>query len=136
MGTIVVGLNKPKTLNMGGFTIAPEVGSNQSEQVAETKEQPKVDVRENRLKEIFALPVEEQLPLLLEEGFTEEAKKLSEQLAKEQPEHEEGTDDEKQGVEDPTDDTTDDLTGESTETATSTVEPEKKKVGRPKKSEE
>ena len=124
MGTIRVGQKSPKTVAMGGFTIAPDNGATNTENKpslsAEEKsrivknimqlpqeqivpelrkrgfneiaditevemkakdEQAKAVARENRLKEILALPVDEQLPLLLEEGYDEEAKELSEKLA-------------------------------------------------------
>ena len=124
MGTIRVGQKSPKTVAMGGFTIAPDNGATNTENKpslsaeeksrivknimqlpkdqivpalrkhgfndiaditeAEMKaqdEQAKAVARENRLKEILALPVDEQLPLLIEEGYDEEAKKLSERLA-------------------------------------------------------
>lgn len=41
----------------------------------------KVDARKQRLAEIKALDEDEQLPLLLEEGFDDEAKALSEKLS-------------------------------------------------------
>lgn len=115
MGTIVVGQKKQKTLNMGGFTIAPSATvENKNGKTAEAKK----DAREKRLAEIMGLPVDERLPLLLEEGFTEEAQKLSEELAAEQKGESSGKAE---------DTTTGDGEGET--------EPEKRKVGRPKKSE-
>ena len=68
--------------------------------------------REVRLKEILALPESEQLPILLAEGFEEEAKELSERLAEAEQENtdkdngdlSETPDDEKAGDDAPKDD--------------------------------
>ena len=148
MGTIRVGQKSPKTVAMGGFTIAPDNGdSNEGTQanVAAAQPQPtEKEKRENRLKEILALPVDEQLPLLLEEGYEEEAKELSERLAAEQNVGQEKTDDgtgeDNQGTEVPADGTeaelNDDGAGEAPESpesgeapadAAPAEEPEKKK---------
>lgn len=117
---------------------------------AEEEEQMK---REIRLKEILALPEEEQLPLLLAEGYNDEAKELSERLsaakgddadAQEQgDDNDEKTDDgtveENEGEEVPTDGTTSELTDDGTvdagtqEAPEVPVDQEKKKAGRPKK---
>ena len=132
MGTIKVGQKSPKTVDMGGFTIAPNNGGasaqNNGGMSAEAKakkieeimqlpkeqivpelrkhgfteiaditeaqmkkyeaETAKENARENRLAEIKAMPEEEQLPLLLAEGFEDEAKELSEKLALEQQQQE------------------------------------------------
>lgn len=87
MGKIQVGQKRPKTVDMGGFTIAPNDAA-ATNKVCSAEEKSKQDekneqtARANRLAEIKALPEEEQLPLLLEEGFENEAKELSEHLAK------------------------------------------------------
>ena len=87
MGKIQVGQKRPKTVDMGGFTIAPndETATNKvcsAEEESKQDEKNEQTARANRLAEIKALPEEEQLPLLLEEGFENEAKELSEHLAK------------------------------------------------------
>ena len=122
MGKIQVGQKRPKTVDMGGFTIAPndaavtnkgisaeekakqiekimqlpkeqivpelrkrgfnEIADVTEVQMKEQAEKNEQIARANRLAEIKALPEEEQLPLLLEEGFENEAKELSERLAK------------------------------------------------------
>lgn len=193
MGTIKVGQQNPKTVEMGGFTVAPVnngATQNKSGMTAEEKARivknimalPKDQIvpalrkngfndiaditeaemkkaeeesaqansrekaRESRLAEIKAMPVEEQLPLLLAEGYEDEAKELSELLAAEQQEQTgEGTGDENIGTEAPADGTTaelnDDGAGEAPESAEAPTdaapaeEPEKKKGGRPKKTE-
>ena len=131
MGTIKVGQKSPKTVEMGGFTVAPSANVENKGMSAEEKAKlieeimqlPKEQIvpelrkhglnevaditeaqmkqaeadakaakeaaekeaekkkREDRLNEILALPVEEQLPLLLAEGYEDEAKELSERLA-------------------------------------------------------
>jgi hypothetical protein len=72
--------------------------------------------REIRLNEILSLPVEEQLPLLLAEGYEDEAKALSEKLAAEQEQKktDAGTGDENTGTEAPADGTTSELNDEGT----------------------
>ena len=189
MGTIKVGQQNPKTVEMGGFTVAPVnngATQNKSGMTAEEKakkieeimllpkeqivpelrkqgfnevaditeaqmkqanaEAAKEKARYDRLAEIKAMPVEEQLPLLLAEGYEDEAKELSERLAAEQQEQTgEGTGDENIGTEAPADGTTaelnDDGAGEAPESAEAPAdaapaeEPEKKKGGRPKKTE-
>lgn len=158
MGKIRVGQKSPKTVDMGGFTVAPNNGANienKKELTAEEKAKlteeimklPKEQIvpelrkhglnevaditeaqmkqadaeaeaeekkRENRLNEILALPDEEQLPLLLAEGYEEEAKELSERLAAEQEQEktDEGTGDENIGTEAPADGTTSELNDE------------------------
>ncbi len=91
--------------------------------------------REIRLNEILSLPVEEQLPLLLAEGYEDEAKALSEKLAAEQEQEktDAGTGDENTGTVAPADGTTSELndegTGEANMPNAGTVEepePEKK----------
>lgn len=200
MGTIKVGQKTPKTVDMGGFTVAPNNGAtteNKKELTAEEKAKlieeimklPKEQIvpelrkhglnevaditeaqmkqaeaeaeaakkaaeaeaeekkRENRLNEILAMPVEEQLPLLLAEGYEDEAKELSERLAAEKAAAEaaaeaaaaeqeqtgEGTGEENTGIEAPADGTTSELNDEGA--GAGEAEPEKKKGGRPKKSE-
>ena len=161
MGSIIVGQKKQRIVAFGGVSIVPNSGVNAANKGGMTAEEKKALVekimqmqkdqivpelrkhgftdiaditeaqmkeaekdeqeaaREKRLAEIMALPVEEQLPLLLEEGFTEEAQKVSEELAAEQGGESSGNAE---------DTTAGDGEGET--------EPEKKKVGRPKKSEE
>ena len=116
MGTILVGQKKKKIVDMGGFTIAPNVGAKVENEVGKPAKVKK-DAREKRLAEIKSMPVNEQLPLLLEEGFIDEAKELSEELAVEQAGEGEKTE-------------TDDGDGEGEK-----AEPKKRKGGRPKKSE-
>lgn len=203
MGKIQVGQKRPKTVDMGGFTIAPNGGAtvgNKGGMTAEEKkalidkimEMPKdkivpelrkhgfneiaditevqmkqvqseaqkqtdeaerqKEARESRLQEILALPDEEQLPLLLAEGYKEEAKELSERLAAEKAAAEaaaeqeqtgEGTGEENTGIEAPADGTTSELNDEgagteapeSAEVPADAEEPEKKKGGRSKKTE-
>ena len=123
MGKIQVGQKRPKTVDMGGFTIAPNDGATVEKKNGMTAEEKKAlvekimqmpkdqivpelrkhgfndiaditeaqmkqDAEENeknaraaRLAEIQAMDEQEQLPLLLEEGFEDEAKALSEKLA-------------------------------------------------------
>lgn len=203
MGTIKVGQKSPKTVEMGGFTVAPSANVENKGMSAEEKAKlieeimqlPKEQIvpelrkhglnevaditeaqmkqaeadakaakeaaekeaekkkREDRLNEILALPVEEQLPLLLAEGYEDEAKELSERLAAEQQEQTgEGTGEENTGTEAPADGSTQELnedgtgTGETPESAEAPVtvdeapadapeQTEKKKGGRPKKNE-
>lgn len=181
MGTIRVGQKSPKTVEMGGFTVAPVnngATQNKSGMTAEEKakkieeimllpkeqivpelrkqgfnevaditeaqmkqadaEAAKEKARYDRLAEIKAMPVEEQLPLLLAEGYEDEAKELSELLAAEQNVGQEKTDDgtgeDNQGTEVPADGTTSELNdegaGEAPESAEAPAEePEKKKRG-------
>ena len=181
MGTIRVGQKSPKTVEMGGFTVAPVnngATQNKSGMTAEEKakkieeimllpkeqivpelrkqgfnevadiieaqmkradaEAAKEKARYDRLAEIKAMPVEEQLPLLLAEGYEDEAKELSELLAAEQNVGQEKTDDgtgeDNQGTEVPADGTTselnDDGAGEAPESGEAPAEePEKKKRG-------
>ena len=163
MGSIIVGQKKQKTVNMGGVTIVPSSGVNVANkgcmtaeekkalvekimqlpkdqivpelrkhgfddiaditeaQMKEAEKDAQTNAREKRLAEIMALPVDERLPLLLAEGYEDEAKKLSEDLAAEQEGESSGKAE---------DTTAEDGDGEGEN------EPEKKKVGRPKKSEE
>ena len=94
--------------------------------------------REIRLNEILSLPVEEQLPLLLAEGYEDEAKALSEKLAAEQEQEktDAGTGDENTGTEAPADGTTSELndegTGEANMPNAGTVEEPEKKPKTPK----
>ena len=131
-------------LRKHGFT---DIADITEAQMKEAEKDAQEDAREKRLAEIKALPVEEQLPLLLAEGYEDEAKELSERLAAEQQEQTgEGTGDENIGTEAPADGTNaelnDDGAGEAPESAevpadaAPAEETEKKKVGRPKKSEE
>ena len=189
MGTIRVGQKSPKTVEMGGFTVAPVnngATQNKSGMTAEEKVKkieeimllPKeqivpelrkqgfnevADITEaqmkrydaeaakekasyDRLAEIKAMPVEEQLPLLLAEGYEDEAKELSERLAAEQEQEktDESTGEENIGTEAPADGTTSELNDdgnggtevpESAEVPADAEEPKKKKGGRPKKTE-
>ena len=45
-----------------------------------------MEMRQQRLAEIYAMPEDEQLGVLIAEGYTEEAKELSERLAAEKEE--------------------------------------------------
>lgn len=158
MGTIKVGQKNPKTVEMGGFTVAPanngatkesklsaeekarivknimalpkdqivpalrKNGFNDIADITEAEmkkadeEAAKEEACEKRLAEIMAMPVEEQLPLLLAEGYEDEAKELSERLAAEQEQEktDEGTGEENTGTEAPADGTTTDLNDEGT----------------------
>lgn len=181
MGTIKVGQQNPKTVEMGGFTVAPvnngatqnnsgmtaeekakkieeimllpkeqivpelrKQGFNEVADITEAQmkrydaEAAKEKARYDRLAEIKAMPVEEQLPLLLAEGYEDEAKELSELLAAEQNVGQEKTDDsageDNQGTEVPADGTeaelNDDGAGEAPESGEAPAEePEKKKRG-------
>lgn len=182
MGTIKVGQKSPKTVDMGGFTVArttnvatnenkngmtaeekakkieeimqlpkeqivPELrkhGFNEVADITEAQmkqadaEAAKEKARYDRLAEIKAMPVEEQLPLLLAEGYEDEAKELSELLAAKQnvgqEKADEGTGEDNQGTEVPADGTTSELNdegaGEAPESAEAPAEePEKKKRG-------
>lgn len=192
MGKIRVGQKSPKTVDMGGFTVAsvnngatqnksgmtaeekakkieeimllpkeqivPELRKQGFNEIADITEvqmkkadagAAKEDARESRLAEIMAMPVEEQLPLLLAEGYEDEAKELSERLAAEQQEQtDDGTGEDNQGAEAPADGTTSELndegagvgtdatgSGKAPAAAAPAEEPEKKKGGRPKKTE-
>lgn len=83
MGKIRVGQKRPQTVNMGGFTVLSQKTSAVAGNKVEDNAKGKPEERANRLKEILEKPVEEQLSLLLAEGFDKEAKELSEKLAKE-----------------------------------------------------
>lgn len=126
-------------LRKHGFT---DIADITEAQMKEAEKDAQEDAREKRLAEIMALPADEQLPLLLAEGYEDEAKELSERLAAEKQEPGEGAGDEDQGAGAPADGTTTDMNGEGAgagapESAESAAdEAEKKKVGRPKKSEE
>lgn len=116
-------------------------GLNEEAELYEKKfaDEEKQKRREIRLKEILALPEEEQLTLLLAEGYDEEAKELSERLSAAQEKTDEGTGEENEGEEVPADGTTSELTDEGAadagiqEAPEAPVDQEKKKVGRPKK---
>lgn len=115
-------------LRKHGFT---DIADITEAQMKEAEKEAQEDAREKRLAEIMALPVDERLPLLLAEGYEDEAKKLSEELAAEQGGESSGNAE---------DTTAEDGEGEKTETddgdGEGEIEPEKRKVGRPKKSEE
>lgn len=115
-------------LRKHGFT---DIADITEAQMKEAEKDAQEDAREKRLAEIMALPVDERLPLLLAEGYEDEAKKLSEELAAEQGGESSGNAE---------DTTAEDGEGEKTETddgdGEGEIEPEKRKVGRPKKSEE
>lgn len=173
MGGFTVASSGAKTENRGGMTaeekkalvekimqmpkdqIVPELRKHGFNDIAdvtevqmkEVEKEAQANAREKRLSEIKALPAEEQLPLLLEEGYEDEAKELSERLAAEQEHGQEKTDDgtgeENTGTEAPADGTTAELNEagagteapESAEVPADAEEPEKKKGGRPKKTE-
>lgn len=114
-------------LRKHGFT---DIADITEAQMKEAEKDEQEDAREKRLAEIMALPADEQLPLLLAEGYEDEAKKLSEELAAEQ-------DGDPSGKAEGT--TAEDGEGDKTVEAgdgEGENEPEKKKGGRPKKSEE
>jgi len=125
-------------LRKQGFNEVADITEAQMKQA--DAEAAKEKARYDRLAEILVLPVEEQLSLLLAEGYEDEAKELSERLAAEQQEQTgEGTGDENIGTEAPADGTTaelnDDGAGEAPESAEAPTdaapaeEPEKKKKG-------
>lgn len=123
-------------LRKNGFNDIADI--TEAEMKADAEAKAKADAREKRLAEIMALPVDERLPLLLAEGYEDEAKELSELLAAEQNVGQEKTDDgtgeDNQGKEVPSDGTeaelNDDGAGESPESAEAPAEePEKKKRG-------
>jgi hypothetical protein len=119
MGSIIVGQKKKQTVNLGGVTIIPNSGVNVANKDDMTAgKDAQEDARAKRLAEIMALPVDERLPLLLAEGYEDEAKKLSEELAAEHGESAGNAED------------------TMAEDGEGETEPEKRKVGRPKKSEE
>ena len=126
-------MNMPKDqivseLRKHGFT---DIADITEAQMKEAEKDEQEDAREKRLAEIMALPVDEQLPLLLAEGYEDEAKKLSEELAAEHGGESSGKAE---------DTTAEDGEGDKTEASDGDgegeTEPEKNKVGRPKKSEE
>ena len=79
MGNIIVGQKNPKRFDGGLLTVAePNEQPKVAEQGQEMTDEMK---RENRLKEILAMDESEQQPLLLADGYEEEAKELSEKLA-------------------------------------------------------
>ena len=63
-----------------------EANALQKKRAEENMQKNQAEWRKKRLQEINALPLEDQLSVLLEEGFTEEAKELSERLAAAQEE--------------------------------------------------
>jgi hypothetical protein len=87
MGKIVVGQKNPKDYDGGLLTVAAPMMQPTDDVVMASQQTGDGQVmtdemkRENRLKEILAMDESEQLPLLLAEGYEEEAKKLSEKLA-------------------------------------------------------
>ena len=175
MGKIQVGQKKPRTIDMGGFTVAQSAavenkgmtaeekavlvkkimampkaqivaelrkhGFNELADITEVKLKSEAesakqeDAREKRLAEILALPEDEQLPLLLEEGYTDEAQELSAKLASQQEKTDDGSGDSDGETPDTGDE---DGAGEAADESAGTgdgVEPEKKKGGRPKKAQ-
>lgn len=115
-------------LRKNGFNDIADI--TEAEMKADAEAKAKADAREKRLAEIMALPVYERLPLLLAEGYEDEAKKLSEELAAEQK----GESSVKAE-----DTTAEEIDGDKTAEAgdgDGETEPKKKKAGRPKKSEE
>lgn len=160
MGKIIVGQKSPKTVDIGGFMVARnknvatkenKSGITAEEKTKKTEDAQQVQQQENarlqRLSEIKTMPIEEQLSLLLAEGYEDEAKELSERLAAEQEQGQEktdeGTGEENQGAEAQVDGTTTELNNdddnaepsEPAEAITAAEKPEKKKGGRPKKTE-
>ena len=131
-------------LRKNGFNDIADI--TEAEMKKADEEAAKEEAREKRLAEIMAMPVEEQLPLLLAEGYEDEAKELSERLAAEQEQNQEktdeGTGEDNQGAEAPADGTTSDLndegagagteapeSGEAPAAAAPAEEPEKQKKG-------
>ena len=122
-------------LRKHGFTDIADITEAQMKEYDKNEQEY---AREKRLAEIMALPVEEQLPLLLAEGYEDEAKELSERLSAEQHSNTgDGTGEEKTDTESPAELNNAGAGTETSESAESAAdEAEKKKVGRPKKSEE
>lgn len=74
MGIIRVGRTNPKTVGVESKAVV-------SDRAVEVEAAPAADPREVRLAQIKAMPEQEQLALLVGEGFEEEAKALSEKLS-------------------------------------------------------
>lgn len=128
-----------KIMEMPKDQIVPELRKHGFDDIADITEaqmkeydkNEQEDAREKRLAEIMALPVDERLPLLLAEGYEDEAKELSEKLAAEQGGESSGkAEDTKAGDGEGEKTKADDGEGDGE------TDPEKRKVGRPKKSEE
>ena len=126
--------------------IVPELRRHGLNEIADVTEvqmrrESEAVARHRRRDEILAMPVDEQLPLLLAEGYEDEARELSERLAAEQKgEVGEGSGEENAGTEAPADGTVSELNEEGAGTVeeapdNAAEQPEKKKGGRPKKSE-
>ena len=68
MGTIKVGQQNPKTVEMGGFTVAPvNNGATQNKSGMTAEEKAK------KIEEIMLLPKEQIVPELRKQGFNEVA---------------------------------------------------------------
>ena len=74
MGTIRVGRTNPKTFGTESNAVV-------GDRAVEVEAAPAAGPREVRLAQIMAMPEQEQLALLVGEGFEEEAKALSEKLS-------------------------------------------------------
>lgn len=74
MGIIRVGRTNPKTVGVESKAVV-------SDRAVEVEAAPAADPREVRLAQIKAMPEQEQLAILVGEGFEEEAKALSEKLS-------------------------------------------------------
>lgn len=97
MGTIRVGQKNPRVFSTEGSAVI-------SGAAVATQVQNKDDGRKKRLAEIMALPEDERLAALVEAGFSEEAKELSERLSSGTEEHvDDGNGEENAGTELPVD---------------------------------
>ena len=86
-----------------------------------------MEMRQQRLAEIYAMPEDEQLGVLIAEGYTEEAKELSERLAAEK--------EEEAPAEEAPEELSEPEVKEDVRAEAPAIEPAaKKKSGRPKKS--
>lgn len=85
MGTIKVGQKNPKTVEMGGFTVAPANNGATKESKLSAEEKARI------VKNIMALPKDQIVPALRKNGFNDiaditeaEMKKADEEAAKEE----------------------------------------------------
>lgn len=138
MGKILVGQKSPKTYATEDISVTEPTVEKPVTENADT-ESLEVSEREARRNEISMLPQEEQLAALIEDGFEDEARGLSERLASEQREQtDKGTGEENVGTEVPADGTitelNDDGAGKVPESAESTADDAPaEEPGKPKK---
>lgn len=83
MGTIRVGQKSPKTVEMGGFTVAPvNNGATQNKSGMTAEEKAK------KIEEIMLLPKEQIVPELRKQGFNEVADITEAQMKQDAKEYE------------------------------------------------